>query len=148
MEIFGLHVVDLASEFYKEISDGYQRCKNLRTLVKVLQDSTHVNSQKLLLSLDDNFKALYDKGHFIFEDDLLYYRRGGCHRLVIHPDMKETMLKLCHDDILAGHFSEQKSLKRLQNTAWWLGYKEDMHQYVSTCDSCQKANKKTGKRTL
>ena len=53
VEIFGLHVVDLASEFYKEITDGYQNCKNLRTLVKVLQDPTHAESQKLLLSLDN-----------------------------------------------------------------------------------------------
>ena len=60
--------------------------------------------------------------------------------------MKETILKLSHDDILAGHFSEENSLKRLQNTGWWLGYKEDSVQYVATCDSCQKANRKTGKR--
>ena len=64
----------------------------------------------------------------------------------MHPDMKESILKLCHDDILAGHFSEEKSLKRLQNTAWWLGYREDLVQYVATCDSCQKANRETGKR--
>ena len=146
IEVFGLHVVDLASEFYKEVIGTYQKCKNLRTLFKILSDENNVENPTYSLSLDKEYKPLYDKGHFILEDDLLYYRRNGSHRLVIHPDMKESILKLSHDDILAGHFSEEKSLKRLQNTSWWLGYKEDLVQYVATCDSCQKANRETGKR--
>ena len=101
--------------------DNYQKCKNLRTPVKILSDETNVENTIYSLSLDKEYKSLYDKDHFILEDDLLYFRRNGSHRLVVHPDMKESILKLCHDDILAGHFSEEKSLKRLQNTAWWLG---------------------------
>ena len=60
--------------------------------------------------------------------------------------MTEQILKICHDDILAGHFSLEKSILRLKNTAWWMGYKADMEEYISTCDSCQKGNKQTGKR--
>ena len=111
IEILSLHVVDLASKFYKQIADSYQKCKDLRTLVKLLSDETNSTNQQLLLSLDKEYKDLYDSGHFFFEDELLYYRKAGGHRLVIHPSMKDDTLKLCHDDILAGHFSEEISLE-------------------------------------
>ena len=146
IEILGLHVVDLASEFFEEIRKGYETHKDLSTLVKILADPKNIRTKELVPLLSDKYKPLHEKGHFIYEDDLLYYRQNGCHRMVVNPDLKEQMLKLSHDDILAGHFSYEKSLRRLQNTAWWLGYRKDMEEYVSTCDSCQKANKKTGKK--
>lgn len=130
--------MDLTSEFYKEITDIYQKCKNLRTLVKTLGDPTNSTNQQLLLSMEREYKDLYDKGHFIFEDDLLYYRKAGGHRLFINPSMKDAILKLCHDEILAGHFSEKKSIKRLQNTSWWLGYRGDMSKHVETCTLVKK----------
>ena len=57
IEIFGLHVVDLASEFYKQITDSYQKCKNLRTLVKILSDETNPVNPQLFLSLDKDIKT-------------------------------------------------------------------------------------------
>ena len=60
------HVVDLASEFYKKVTDSYQKCKNLCTLVKILSNATNSTNQQLLLSLDKEYKDLYDSGHFIF----------------------------------------------------------------------------------
>ena len=85
IEIFGLHVVYLASEFYKQTTDSYQKCKKLRTLVKILSDEINSTDQQLLFSSDKEYEDLYESGHFIFGDDLLYYRQGGGHRLVIHP---------------------------------------------------------------
>lgn len=55
-------------------------------------------------------------------------------------------MKLCHDDILAGHFSFDKTLARVKNTAWWMNYNKDVVDYVSSCDSCQKGNQRTGNR--
>ena len=51
IEVLGLHVVDLASEFYKELMDNYQKCKNLRTLVKILNDETNVENTTYSRSL-------------------------------------------------------------------------------------------------
>lgn len=60
--------------------------------------------------------------------------------------MKEQMLRICHDDILAGHFFLENSILSLKNTVWWLGCKADMEEYISTCDSCQKGREQIGKR--
>ena len=146
VEIFGLHVVDLASEFFAEVAEGYAKCKDLNMIRKILSNPNNAENHTLISSLGTEYKKLFNAGRFILEDDLLYYRQEGSHRLIINPCMKEQILKICHDDILAGHFSLEKSILRLKNTAWWMGYKTDMEEYISTCDSCQKGNKQTGKR--
>lgn len=145
-EIFGLHVVDLESEFYSAVAEGYLGCRNLQTIVAILDNPDNSSNSELITSLDDDYKKLFLEGRFIFEDDLLFYRKVGSHRMVIHPSMKEEILKLCHDDILAGHFSLDKTMARVQNTAWWLHYNKDVTEYVASCDPCQKGNRKTGKR--
>ena len=146
VEIFGLHVVDLASEFFAEVAEGYAKCKDLNMIRKILSNPNNAENHTLISSLGTEYKKLFNAGRFILEDDLLYYRQQGSHRLIINPCMKEQILKICHDDILAGHFSLEKSILRLKNTAWWMGYKTYMEEYISTCDSCQKGNKQTGKR--
>ena len=57
-----------------------------------------------------------------------------------------TILYECHDSNFSGHLSEDRTEDRIKNTAWWPGWREDVHLYCSTCERCQKANKATGKR--
>jgi hypothetical protein len=144
-EIFGLHIVDLEKEFYSSVAEGYNKCPNLRKIIKILSKPDRNTNNELINSLDEDWKKLVNQGKFIFEDDLLYYRKQGSHRLVIHESMKEQIMKLCHDDILAGHFSLEKTLHRVKTTAWWLHYHKHVTEYISTCDTCQKGNRKTGK---
>lgn len=80
------------------------------------------------------------------EDEMIYYRQQGSHGCITIPFMKEQMLKMCHDGILAQTFSLEKSTLHLKHTARWLGYSIDMEKYVLSCDSCQKENRQNGKR--
>jgi hypothetical protein len=45
-----------------------------------------------------------------------------------------------------GHFSEERTVERVKQTAWWIDWKTQVHEYIKSCDTCQKANKQTGKR--
>jgi hypothetical protein len=57
-----------------------------------------------------------------------------------------TILHECHDSVYSGHLSEDRTLEKVADTAWWVSWKKDTTDYCNSCDRCQKANKATGKR--
>jgi hypothetical protein len=59
------------------------------------------------------------------------------------------LLRIHHDDPLAGHFGTARTLELLRRKYFWEKMQGDVEQYVSTCDVCQKIraprHKKYGK---
>ncbi|MBW0527477.1 hypothetical protein O181_067192 [Austropuccinia psidii MF-1] len=41
--------------------------------------------------------------------------------------------------------SENRTLEKVKNCAWWLSWRKETIEYCHTCDRCQKANRSTGK---
>ncbi|MBW0502577.1 hypothetical protein O181_042292 [Austropuccinia psidii MF-1] len=64
-----------------------------------------------------------------------------CSRLLIN-----TILHECHDRIYARNLSEDITLEKVKNCAWWPSWRKETIQYFHTCDRCQKANRGTGKK--
>ncbi|MBW0587784.1 hypothetical protein O181_127499 [Austropuccinia psidii MF-1] len=64
-----------------------------------------------------------------------------CSRMLIN-----TILLECHDNILSGHLSEDRLMKRIKKCAWWPSWRKYVIEYCHSCDRCQEANKSTGKR--
>jgi hypothetical protein len=57
-----------------------------------------------------------------------------------------TILHECHNSVYSGHLSEDRTVERVDDTAWWKNWKKDTADYCASCDRCQKANKATVKR--
>ncbi|MBW0469100.1 hypothetical protein O181_008815 [Austropuccinia psidii MF-1] len=57
-----------------------------------------------------------------------------------------TILHECHDGIYSGHLSEDRTLEKLKNCAWWLSWRKETIEYCHTCDKCQNASSSTGKK--
>ncbi|MBW0558173.1 hypothetical protein O181_097888 [Austropuccinia psidii MF-1] len=53
---------------------------------------------------------------------------------------------MCHNNVSAGHHSEDRTLERVKTFSWWPNWKKDVSEYCQTCDRCQKANRATGKK--
>ncbi|MBW0522345.1 hypothetical protein O181_062060 [Austropuccinia psidii MF-1] len=64
-----------------------------------------------------------------------------CSRLLIN-----TILHECHDRIYSGHLSEDRTLEKVKDCAWWPSWKKETIEYCHSCDRCQKANRSTGKK--
>ncbi|MBW0555228.1 hypothetical protein O181_094943 [Austropuccinia psidii MF-1] len=45
-----------------------------------------------------------------------------------------------------GHMSEDKTTERVASTAWWPKWEHELSEYINTCERCQKANRKNGKK--
>ncbi|MBW0501484.1 hypothetical protein O181_041199 [Austropuccinia psidii MF-1] len=64
-----------------------------------------------------------------------------CSRLIIN-----TILHECHYRIYSGHLSEDRTLEKVKNCAWWPSWRKETNEYFHTCDRCQKANRSAGKK--
>ncbi|MBW0593797.1 hypothetical protein O181_133512 [Austropuccinia psidii MF-1] len=45
-----------------------------------------------------------------------------------------------------GHMSAGRTKERVASTAWWPKWEKELSEYMNTCERCQKANRKHGKK--
>ncbi|MBW0480481.1 hypothetical protein O181_020196 [Austropuccinia psidii MF-1] len=45
-----------------------------------------------------------------------------------------------------GHISEDRTKERVASTAWWPKWEQELSEYINTCESGQKSNRKQGKK--
>ena len=59
-------------------------------------------------------------------------------QLVVPSSMKNTVLTHLHN--MAGHLGIHKTSEKIKERFYWPGYKEDIVNWVHTCQTCQKRN--------
>ncbi|MBW0490119.1 hypothetical protein O181_029834 [Austropuccinia psidii MF-1] len=45
-----------------------------------------------------------------------------------------------------GHMSEDRTKERVASTSWWPKWEQELSEYISTCERCQNAKRKHGKK--
>ena len=131
--------------FFECVQRSYDQNSELLKLVEILRNDNC--APELIASLPENLAKHYKLGKFTLFDGLLYYRHRHSSVLVICDEVQiDTILKECHDNIDSGHFSEERTMERVKQTAWWIDWRNQVQEYVKSCDVCQKSNKQTGKR--
>ncbi|MBW0470294.1 hypothetical protein O181_010009 [Austropuccinia psidii MF-1] len=45
-----------------------------------------------------------------------------------------------------GHMSKDRTKERVASTSWWPKWEQELSEYINTCERCQKANRKHGKK--
>ena len=58
---------------------------------------------------------------------------------LLPPSQCQGTLHICHDVPSAGHQGIAKTLKRVQQEAYWVGMAKDVYSYYTNCMVCQKA---------
>ena len=143
--ILGIHVCDLSEAFHKLVRESYSKHCEMVKLIEIFESKEI--STELVNSLDNCYKTEYKEGKFCYLDGLIYYRHKHSSVLVLcDTNQIQNILHECHDNAVAGHFSIDRTIERIRNTAWWNTWRKDTETYVTSCDTCQKANKATGKR--
>ncbi|MBW0559199.1 hypothetical protein O181_098914 [Austropuccinia psidii MF-1] len=95
--------------------------------------------------LDEIWKKAYDEGRFHLLDGIPYHRsKHTCVMSLTDRTLIETILHECHDSVVAGHLSEDRTLERVKTCSWWPNWKKDVAEYCQTCDRCQNANRAAG----
>ncbi|MBW0463349.1 hypothetical protein O181_003064 [Austropuccinia psidii MF-1] len=116
--IEGINITDVGTEFFKEVRESYKKDKHCHILTPLFDKNCKDTS--LVNALDEVWKNSYSEGRFHLFNGIIYHRTNYscvmtlCSRLLIY-----TILHECHDCIYSGHLSEDRTLKKVKNCAWW-----------------------------
>jgi transposase InsO family protein len=85
-----------------------------------------------------------NKPQFLYKKRILYRRfQETCNsevrlQLVVPESLREKVVSLAHDTLLAGHRGPSKTLSRVTQEFYWPGIHNFVSRYVASCDLCQR----------
>ncbi|MBW0518694.1 hypothetical protein O181_058409 [Austropuccinia psidii MF-1] len=107
----------------------------------------HCKELSLSSKLDEIWKKAYEEGRFHLIDGIIHHRTKQTFIITLtDKTLINTLLHECHDSVLSGHISEDRTLERVKTCSWWPNWRTDVPEYFQTCDRCQKSNRATGKK--
>ncbi|MBW0574123.1 hypothetical protein O181_113838 [Austropuccinia psidii MF-1] len=136
---------ELHNELHSAVIKTYAKHKQCGILLQLLQQK--YRSPELESQLEEPWWWDYKDNKSFLIDDLLYHREKHTTELtVVDRDYISLILKECHGCPYMGHMSEDRTKERLASTAWWPKWEQEFSEYTNSCERCQKANKKHGKK--
>ena len=63
-------------------------------------------------------------------------------QLVVPQKFRETIMKLAHDSLFAGHLGTQRTVARVTAEFYWPGIQSDVRRFCQSCDICQRTLQK------
>ena len=63
--------------------------------------------------------------------------------MVVQEKDIKRILEACHSDSLSGgHFGRDKTYQKIAERYYWIGLRKTVETFISSCDMCQKVNRK------
>ncbi|MBW0578812.1 hypothetical protein O181_118527 [Austropuccinia psidii MF-1] len=143
--ILGISSSELHNEFFSAVLKSYAKHKQCGILLQLLEKNYRSPEQES--QLEKPWLRAYEDNKFFLIDDLLYHREKHTSALtVVDRDNISLILQECHDFPYMGHMSEDRTKDRVASTAWWPKWEQELSEYMNTCEGCQNANRKHGKK--
>ncbi|MBW0555998.1 hypothetical protein O181_095713 [Austropuccinia psidii MF-1] len=128
IQIEGINIADVGTEFFEEVRDSYKLDKNCHILTSLLYKDC--KDAALANSMDDIWKKSYENGRFHSFDGILYHiSKHACVMVLCIRMLINTILLECHDNIYLGHLSEDRTMERIKTCAWWPSWRKDVIEY-------------------
>jgi len=61
-------------------------------------------------------------------------------RIITKPQ-NEEIIRAVHEGLAAGHLGQKATEKKIKERYWWPGIYNEVQQFISTCDACQREKK-------
>ena len=75
-------------------------------------------------------------------NDILHYRG----RLYVPKQMIPTILESEHNNKVAEHFGQEKTIELVRRNFWWPGMDTDITAYIQACPDCQRDKSRRHRR--
>lgn len=119
---------------------GHAEVVTDQDLLKRIRSNSNKDSEvvEALGKIQDLGPRLLKKGieEWNTENGLLLFR--GKVYVPNDPSLRKELVKRHHDAPAAGHPGRSKTLELLSRNYWWPGMTKFVHEYVDTCDVCQR----------
>ncbi|MBW0472793.1 hypothetical protein O181_012508 [Austropuccinia psidii MF-1] len=143
--ILGMRSSELHNELFNAVMKTYYKYKQCGILLQLLQQ--RYRSPELEYKLGEPCLRDYKDNKFFLIGGLLYHREKHTSALtIIDRDHISLILQECHDFPYIRHMSEDRTKERVASTAWWPKGKEELSEYINTCERYWKVNRKHGKK--
>ncbi|MBW0495797.1 hypothetical protein O181_035512 [Austropuccinia psidii MF-1] len=143
--ILGISSSELRTQFSNAMMRKYAKHKQCGILLQLLQQK--YRSPDLESQVEEPWLREYKDNKSFLIDGLLYHRGKNTRALtMIDRDHVSLILQESHDCPYMGHMSEDRTKERVASTSWWPRWEQGLREYIKTCERCQKANKKHGKK--
>ncbi|MBW0587772.1 hypothetical protein O181_127487 [Austropuccinia psidii MF-1] len=143
--ILGISSSELHNEFLSAVLKSYAKPKQCGILLQLLQHK--YRSPELQSKMEETWLMAYKDNKFFLIDGLLYHREKHTSALtVVDRDHISLIVQQFHDCPYMGHMSEYMTKERVSSTPWWPKWEQELSEYINTCERCQKANRKHGKK--
>ena len=76
--------------------------------------------------------------NYILENNILFRKTTSRITLVIPTAMKETVLRMCHNDMGGGHLGFKKTWPKLRDRFYWPNMYKDTEDWIKSCVECAK----------
>ncbi|MBW0478137.1 hypothetical protein O181_017852 [Austropuccinia psidii MF-1] len=140
-----INITDIGTAFFEEVGESYKKDKNCHILNSLLDKDC--KDTFLLNALYEVWKNSYYEGRLCLFDGIIYHTtKHSCVMTLCSRLVMNNILHECHDSVYSGHLSEDRTLEKVKNCAWWPSWRKETIEYCHTCDRCQKANRSTGKK--
>ncbi|CAG2200319.1 unnamed protein product [Mytilus edulis] len=119
--------------------------KHLSTIIAWLTLNYTPSKQELQMQSPEVRHLWQCKSQLRYQDGILSYiweDPVGSRILFVTPDnLKDELLRCCHDLRSSGHLGQDKTLSKLRKTAYWYKMSTDCKIYVSSCHVCNRQKK-------
>lgn len=112
------------------------------TLTEVIRVAQMVDDFAKSVNVRDMSKRDREGERLWTVDETGLLRRSSRIYIPKDPAILAEVMKLHHDDPLAGHYGVNKTLELLRRSYWWDGMEEDVRSYCRECDICQRVKVK------
>ena len=99
-------------------------------------------------------KVQREEGQYFLDDGVLFHVDKVGHKkewnkqLVVPTELRAGVMEMVHEDPWqGGHFSLDKAMSKLQSRWWWWSQREDMKQWIRSCEQCQAYQVRRSART-
>ena len=66
-------------------------------------------------------------------------------QIVVPKSLTVQIMKISHDNALAGHLSTKKTCNKIKNNFWWPNLEKDLKTFIKSCSTCLIHNQKNSK---
>jgi hypothetical protein len=125
--------IDIPTRNPSEIREEQLKDENVKKNINALENNDCI----------DNAVYWTNKGYLI-NNGLLYHQNQSMEldnaQLVVPSHEWANLLKMYHDDPLAGHYGSDKTHDRIAKRYYWQGMRKYIDSYVTHCIACQRYN--------
>lgn len=88
-------------------------------------------------------------GTYLIKSNILYKkvksrkRNASSWRVLVPKDLRKSVLRECHDSLIAAHGGYMKTLNRIKRLYVWENMNKEIERYVKNCDVCKATKSST-----